>query len=303
MKRILPRALQIAIVLVILGFLIAQVVRNWRQVSGYHWHASPGWVAVSFLLLLMTLGLDAVIWRLALRMFQAPLGFRAAARIWFPALIARYIPGKVASLALRIWLSEREGVSPYRAGGAAFFEIALRVMAALIVFGASLPFWPSIDDINRLAALVIIVPAGVIALHPRLLQRALNLVLKVLKRPAVMVPFRFRDVMLLLGLLCGRWILFGFSFARFAAAIAPDLWAHLPAIIGMCSISWAAGFLSLLAPAGLGVYEGVLTLALGQYVLAPIAIVTALLGRLWTVAAEVTWLAALPLLRRGPREG
>lgn len=302
MKRILSRALQIAIAVVILGFLIAQVVKNWRQVSGYDWQASPGWVAVSFVLLLLTLALDAAIWMWALRMFQATLGFRAAARVWFPALVARYIPGKVASLALRIWLSEREGISPYRAAGAALFEMVLRVMGAVIVFGASLPFWPSIDDMNRLAALVIIVPAGLIALHPRLLQWALNLASRIRKRPAVVVPFRFHDVLLLLALLCGRWVLFGLSFARFAAAIAPGFWAHVPAIIGMCSISWAAGFVSVLAPAGLGVYEGVLTLGLRQYVLAPVAIVAVLLGRLWAVAGEVTWLAALPLLRGGGRQ-
>lgn len=297
MKRILSRAAQALIVLLILGFLIAQVVKNWRQVQAYEWQASPGWVAVSFLLLLVTLGLDVVVWMAAVRLFQSPMGFRACARVWFPALIARYIPGKVASLAVRIWLAEREGMPPYRAAAAAFLEIVLRVMAALIVFGLSLPFWPSVSGMSRLAALLVIVPVGLVALHPRLLQWALDVALRMLKRPAVVVPFRFRGVLLLLGLLCLRWLLYGVAFARFAGAIAPDLWEHVAAIIGMASVSWVAGFLFVLAPAGLGVNEGVLTLALGQYVLAPVATVTALLGRLWAVAGEVTWLAAVPLLR------
>jgi uncharacterized membrane protein YbhN (UPF0104 family) len=307
MKRFLFRVISILVVIVILGFLVLQVARNWQQVRQYQWQASPGGVVVSFLLLLAALGLDVVIWMLALRMFESPLGFRAAARVWFPALIARYIPGKVASLGVRIWLSHREGVSPYRAGAAAFFEVILRIMAALIVFGLSLPFWPIFEGRDRLVALLVIIPVGLVALHPRLLQRAFNLGLRLLKRPAVAVPFRFQDVLLLLAVLCGRWILYGVAFAQFAAAVAPNLRGQTPAIIGMASVAWAAGFL-LQMPAGLGVNEWVLREGLRQYLGSPaaaavaIATAVALLARLWTVAGEVTWLAAVPLLKAGSRE-
>ena len=61
----------------------------------------------------------------------------------------------------------------------------------------------------------------------------------------------------------------------------------LPDIIGIYNGSWAVGFLSFIAPGGLGVREGALTVLSKFYMPLPIAIILSALARLWMTLFEI----------------
>jgi hypothetical protein len=63
--------------------------------------------------------------------------------------------------------------------------------------------------------------------------------------------------------------------------------------------AYAVGFLALVTPAGLGVREGVLTLALAQVMPAGAALAVALLSRLWMMLVELLGAGLMQLLGRG----
>jgi uncharacterized membrane protein YbhN (UPF0104 family) len=66
---------------------------------------------------------------------------------------------------------------------------------------------------------------------------------------------------------------------------------RLPALVGIFAGAWVIGFLSFLAPGGLGVREGILVYLLGFYLPSHVAIVVTLLSRLWVTAAELMGMA------------
>jgi glycosyltransferase 2 family protein len=75
----------------------------------------------------------------------------------------------------------------------------------------------------------------------------------------------------------------------------------VPLAAAAYAAAYAAGFLSLLTPAGLGVREGVLVVALAPVLPAGPALVVALLSRLWMMLAELAGAGVAQLAARRTR--
>jgi hypothetical protein len=61
----------------------------------------------------------------------------------------------------------------------------------------------------------------------------------------------------------------------------------LPILLGGYAMSWMLGFLVLIAPAGLGIREGIYTIILRTVMPEPIAIISALVTRVWMTISEI----------------
>jgi hypothetical protein len=107
--------------------------------------------------------------------------------------------------------------------------------------------------------------------------------------PDICFSFRFHKM----GLICiyytVLWVLIGLSFCLFVrsitgSALNPDLFADTACIY---LVSWMIGFLSLVAPGGMGVRETVMAIMFQQIL--PIYLVSAvsILARVWATAAEL----------------
>jgi glycosyltransferase 2 family protein len=79
----------------------------------------------------------------------------------------------------------------------------------------------------------------------------------------------------------------GAAFFALVRSLYPVEFRLLPGIIGAYNGAWAAGFLSVIAPGGLGVREGALTMMLGPYITVPVAIISAAVARVWITLFEV----------------
>jgi hypothetical protein len=64
----------------------------------------------------------------------------------------------------------------------------------------------------------------------------------------------------------------------------------------MVNLAQTVGFLTLFAPNGLVVREGILILLLGWQLPVPVAVISALSSRLWLLAGELIGLAASRML-------
>jgi hypothetical protein len=104
-----------------------------------------------------------------------------------------------------------------------------------------------------------------------------------------------------LGLAAGYllyWGLTGLAFAALIRSIFPLPASAIPLALAGYAAGYAVGFLSLLTPAGLGVREGVLVLALAPVMPAGPALVVALLSRLWMMVFELLGAVVAYLLDR-----
>jgi len=135
-------------------------------------------------------------------------------------------------------------------------------------------------------------------LQPRLLGWCLNRALKLLRKPAISLPMRYRDVLAVTLWWCVSWMVGGLAFyllllgiAGGGAAGVGDLsLLTLALCMGIYSLGWDIGFLSFITPSGLGFREAAIILLLGLAAVTPtvaLATVIAFLSRILATLAEL----------------
>jgi hypothetical protein len=140
---------------------------------------------------------------------------------------------------------------------------------------------------ERLLPFLIVIPLGLVVIQPSVLERLLNWGLRLFRRGPVVIELTAWDLARFAALHLLIWLGYGLAFYLFTKALYPMPWEWLPVWAGIFAGAWVLGFLSLLAPGGLGVREGVLLYLLGFYLPSHVAIVVTLLSRLWVTAAEL----------------
>jgi hypothetical protein len=294
------RALQ-AVVLVGAGYYLVSVAApHWPAIRSRDlaWRAGP--LLASAGLVFITLALLLAAWTASLRWCAAPVRYRDAARIWFTANLARFIPGTVWQFASLAVMANRYRVAPLAATATVLLEQVVLLVTGLLVLAALTPAvlhaaWWQIAFVVAAglgaAGLLLPRPGGRIG---RWLERRV---------PGVqllwsgMTPGRLGRFALLL---VAPWLLYGVAFRLLAVgllgeAAAAQSWGfYVAAFTG----SYVAGVIAVFAPAGLLVREaaliGVLAPALGS----GDAVILAVASRIWLTTLEV--LAAVAVLALPP---
>jgi glycosyltransferase 2 family protein len=279
------RWLTIAVVAVVAGFFVATLAARWNDVISLNWRLDPGLFALATALLALSYGLVAGLWGLALRR-AAGTRLVVGARIWFLSNLARYVPGNVWSYVGAVELARREGVAR---------RVTLAVMALTQVLSVGVAVLAGLPvllaeraRLGRPALLgAVVVAAGAVlaALFRRQLLALARRRLPDLD-PADLTPSAGTVVLLVVGYAV-YWAVTGLAFAALVASLAPLAAGDIPLVVAAYAAAYAAGFLALLTPAGLGIREGVLVVALAPVLPAGPALVVALVSRLWMMLVEL----------------
>jgi uncharacterized membrane protein YbhN (UPF0104 family) len=295
-----------AALVVVAVFFAVTLAARWREVISLKWQPRPGVFALACVLLALSYALVACLWGLALRR-AAGTPVRTGARIWFLANLARYVPGNVWSFVGAVELARREGVARSRTLAVMALTQVLSVGVALL---AGLPVL--LAERARLGrpALLGAVAVAVVAAGAAVFRRQLlGLVRRRLPGldPGALVPAPGTVALLTVGY-AAYWAVTGLAFAALVASAYRLAPGDVPLVVAAYAAAYAVGFLSLLTPAGLGVREGVLVIALAPVLPAGPALVVALVSRVWTMLAELAGAAAAQLAatsrpRGGPGEG
>lgn len=280
-KRWLWRGGQVLLLALIVYFWGRSMAAGWSDLRDFTWQVRPLFLLGSFAFLMAHLFFLAAIWRWSLNSLGIRCNLREATRIWALSQIARYLPGGVWDVAGRLVLAGQAGHSRRVISVSILIEMILQTIAAVLIFLSSLVFWED-PTVARLGLWSIpIVPAGLIALHPQVLNGLLRVAGRLTKRDIAPISLRFGAVLrLLLAHLLGR-IIVGTGFYLFAAGIHPWEVSAWPAAVGIFSGAWVVGFLIVFIPQGLGVREGVLTFLLGAFLPVAAAGIIALGFRAW----------------------
>jgi hypothetical protein len=283
----LRKILQYLALAAIALFLGWALYGNWEEVRTYHWSFNYPLLALSLGVMLASLFLYAWQWRFSLQRLGASIGFIKVLRTYFIGNLGRYIPGKVWQFLGWFYLFEQEGVSPVQTLTSIAVNQVIQNMAGLALAFVVLTGLRSTELSGRLWPFLIVIPLGLVVIQPSVLEKLLNWGLRLFKRGPVTIELTAWDLarFAALHLLC--WLGYGLAFYLFIRALYPVPLERLPALVGIFAGAWVIGFLSLLAPGGLGVREGILAYLLGFYLPSHVAIVVTLLSRLWVTAAEL----------------
>jgi uncharacterized membrane protein YbhN (UPF0104 family) len=286
-KTLLSRVLGAAIVLLIFGFMLRTLYLSWKEIVAYDWHLDYLALITAFSLMLSAAAFYAYLWKLVLERLGTPLSYRKSYRIFFLSQLGRYLPGKVWGILGLVYLSQKEGVSKVISGASVTLQLLLQVISGIVVFAVTLPFWQHRDSLPGLNLLLLLLPAGLILLHPALVNRGLNLALRATGQAPIELSWGYGYLLSQLGLWAVFWLVNGVAQYFLIRSIYSSPLPQVPVLAGVFAIAWVAGFLSLVTPSGLGVMEGTLVFLLSFYFPVHVSTIVALWTRLAKTAVDL----------------
>ncbi|HEY5976931.1 MAG TPA: lysylphosphatidylglycerol synthase transmembrane domain-containing protein [Solirubrobacterales bacterium] len=250
-------AIQIAIALLVFGFLVITVIDQWSEIrdKGVHFHVL--WLIPAFILLPLFYALSALGWDLILRFLDYRIGIGRAQVAWGQPLLARYVPGSVLYVLGRVMLSERAGVPRRITIASIVYEQALSATSAIIFAAYFFIDHPDLQDAPWRWAFLLLIPIALTLLHPRVFGPVANRLLRAFGReplPSVISP---GGVLILLGYYLLNWGVMAlgvYCVARSVSTIGGD---EILTVGSAQALGYVAALATLVAPAGLGVRDAV----------------------------------------------
>jgi uncharacterized membrane protein YbhN (UPF0104 family) len=281
------------------AFVIRTIVRDRAAIEDALADASPGWLLAGGLLAATGMTLIALPWRRALNLFGVDMPWGQLVSRYFLGELGKYLPGGVWPILGRGELAHRYGIRRPAAYGSVGLSLVALYLGALFVVGAGLPALLAGEDGTGPIAVLLLLPVGLLCLHPRVVGGAVAVVERLTKRHLDLAVPSWRDSVTLVALYVPSWLAIGG--ATWAVARSLDPSAGLVEVGAAAVLSWVVGFVLVPVPGGVGVREAAFVAAAGA--LDPgIAAATALAARLLFVLVDATgallgWL----WLRRGGR--
>ena len=300
--RALKSASMLAKVLVLgccFAYLGAVLVRNFEDLQAARQTLRLWPIIASFPLAVLYLIGRGLVWHLMVRRMVGRFSAGADVRCWLSSLLGKYLPGKVFALLGRLYKYQSNGVRSAQVTACFLLEAACAALAALLIAVVGMLWTWGPDRIGALAAPAALLVAGlIIATHPGVLGRLMNIGLRMAGRSPIVLNVRWHDVAGWTALMAVNWLGLGLGFHLLLGALtaAP---AHLYVFLtGTFAAAGIIGILAIFAPAGLGVREGVMTALLATVLPPGIAVAAALLTRLWMTLAEAGCAGVALLLGR-----
>lgn len=221
---------------------------------------------------------SAFSWREAFAGLGMPLGLGVSLRVFFLSQIGKYIPGSVWPVLSQMEMAKDRGYSRVRAGTAAVLSMLVSVVtsggvACLVmltrVTGAISDYW----------FVLLVVPAGIFVLTPMGLRALIHAAGKVLHREFDVSTIDGRHILYSCLWALMMWGLYGAHTWVLLGDLSATGAVSLSAAVGAFAFAWVIGFLVVLAPAGVGVREAVMVVALGGAVTSEAAFAFAIISR------------------------
>lgn len=287
------------IILAIFAFLGRMVWENWTQVNetSFTFRFFP--LVISTLIFSFSYLIQIWAWNLITLKLGIAIPFKETLRSWFVSQLGKYLPGKVWVLLARLHLYDSKGKSKRTTTVALYFETVTMVMAAGLIFLVSLLFLKEVQSLYSSVpffGVIILCVMALLLLHPRVLQRILNPILRVLRKEPFSISIPYGDVLMVLGVCVFSWVVGGIGFYLFVDAVFPVSSGYILFLTGALAISSTLGLLALFAPSGLGVREGVLVYLLSTIMPSTVAVVLSILTRLWMTFIEIGGMGVVYLI-------
>jgi uncharacterized membrane protein YbhN (UPF0104 family) len=291
-RRLGLRLLMAFILLASIGALAYGLTANWRELASYHWRIAVWPLVGAWALFAGTLALAIAAWRRILRALGANTTLWQDVRIYCTANLAHRLPTPVWFVAGRVLLAGDVGVPIAVTSMAVLYEWVVSFAAGVAVALLALPLVPSraLLPWQRLLSVGVAVGCLAVVVQPRVLTSLAKWVARRLGRETLTVPaVGYREMGCWVLLWMGAWLLSGIMYFLLAKAVYP-LGAHvlLPA-----TMIWAAsgviGRVAAFVPGGMLLREFSMAVLLSAYMPLSVAVVVAVLARVWAALNDFLW--------------
>lgn len=279
---------RVVVALLVLAAVVLAVWRNWGEVSVHLREIAPARIGLSLVLALLAPVFTLLGWRVLLADLGTRLQLPPSASVFFVGQLGKYLPGSVWSVVAQADLGARLGVPRRRMGVVGLLSILLSVITGAILGVPAVPLLLARSEEFRwwwfLPALLLL-----LMLWPRLLNRGIATVLRVLRREPLEHRLTTPAIALTSLWFVLAWLSVGLSVLVLADAVAPERSVGSLLVTSICGFALASaiGMFSIIVPAGVGVRDGILALLLGALMPFPAAIAVVVVSRFLSVVSDV----------------
>jgi uncharacterized membrane protein YbhN (UPF0104 family) len=272
----------------VLFFAARSLAKQWTTFETRlpHIHLLWYWIFAATLLVLVTYALLIEGWRRVLVAWDSHLAFVDAARIWFLSNLGKYVPGNIWSLTAMGVMAKRRGLSPIAAAGSSIImqTVSLATGTAIVmVTGARLLGQP------LLVGASLIVLAGLLLAAPRFLPPLASWIGSIIGREIAPPSVPATSIWTAAFASALSWLFYGVAFQLFVRGLLGSAPGDFASYVAVYTAAYILGFISPIAPAGLGVREFTLAAFMTQLGLAneADAALVAISARLWLTIVEL----------------
>jgi hypothetical protein len=294
------RALEIGVVVLVVGFLVAFVATQWGRLPDYDWDFRPVWLLVSAVGVAGFYAIQCEAWRGILASLGEHLDARVARAIWGKSLVARYVPTNALMVVGRVVMAERHGVSKRGCLASIVYELGLAVVTAVVVGAYFVITLPRLEDQPARYVILVVVPLALVALHPRVFHPLADFALRKVGRPALPATLPFGRVLELALVYLVGWVAMGMGVVGFAAALHPLDIEDVAYAAAAYPVAFCAAVVTFVVPGGLGTRDAALAISLAAVLPGAVATAIAVGFRIFQTVIELLYVGVVTLLGRPP---
>jgi len=287
-RRNLFRIAQWIFAAAVLFFAARSLIGQWDKVGSRlsHIQFQWQWLSAATLLVLTSYLLLIEGWRRVLVAWDSHLPFGDAARIWFLSNLGKYVPGNIWSLTAMSVMARRRGLSGIAAAGSSIIMQTVSLATGtgiVLVTSAKLLGQPLLVGATVLALVLLLFTA------PRFLPPLVQWIAGLIGREASPPTIPATSIWTAAVASTVSWLFYGLAFQFFVRGVLGSAGGETASYMAVYTAAYILGFISPIAPAGLGVREFTLAAFMTQLGLAneADAAFVALAARLWLTIVEL----------------
>lgn len=273
--------------LVALAFGVWAVVSQWESIVEAVSLVNPWVFFIAVPLSVLYVIGTFLAWRELLRAQQPSLQLRDAARVFFVSQLGKYLPGGIWNIVAAAELGKDHAISRLHSVIVMLQSTLISIATGLILGTVGILIGP--PELRETTWWVVLaLPLFVVALLPPVVNRLTAFALRKMRRGHLEVTATWRSIGIAAAWSTVAWLLAGAQV--WLLGIGLGLEATV-ATLGLCvlayALAWTVGFLVVVAPAGLGVREGVLGLLLAGQLTGGATVALVLLSRVLFTIADI----------------
>ncbi len=204
------------------AFVVRTLLRDRDEIGDALAGASVGWLVLGLALAVLGMVAIALPWRRALNLLGADLPVGQLVARYFVGEIGKYLPGGVWPILGRGELARRRGVRRAAAYGSVALSLVALYLGAMFVVGAGLPTLLAGDDGTGPIAVLLLLPIGLLSLHPAVLGWGVATLERLTKRSLDLTIPSWRASVTLVALYVPAWLAIGGATWAVARSLDPS---------------------------------------------------------------------------------
>jgi hypothetical protein len=286
----------VSVVVAIFGVIAKIFIDNWHKVPFDRIHFHYGYLAAGLGIIIPGSILPVLLWRYILSLLNEHPSMLHLWRVATYSQVARYLPGRIWQYMGRVYWGKKMGISETNILLSSLLEMIFFLSSAFFVSFFSLNLFVSVAYQYALAAITL---AMLIFLHPRVLEKAVNLLAKRLLPKPVTLTFSYGRILFIIVWYIVIWGLAGLQYFFFLNSFYYLPSSKIVVLTSINAASWLVGAVSMISPGGIGIKEGVFVFIFKSVIPVSIAIILALFLRFASIAWDLLVAAIFFIFDKG----